>query len=120
MKKLAFFFFAFVILGCQEASNESVVNPSLIIQRDSFVQVLTEIQLLETARKQKMVKGKDPLKALTQQYKLIYDKFDVTQEQFEITHSYYYKQPEEMVKLYDDVIAEITRREAALTPGEDQ
>lgn len=120
MKKLIFFFFAFAMLACQETSPVADVDPNSLIERESFVQVLTEIQLLETARKQKMVKGKDPIKAVTQQYKLIFDKFQVTQEQFETTHAYYYKQPDEMVKLYDEVIAEITKREAALKPGEDQ
>lgn len=120
MKKLLFFFFAFAMLACQETNTTPEVDPILLIERATFVQVLTEVQLLETARKQKMVRGKDPIEALKQQYKLIFDKFNITQEQFETTHEYYYKQPDEMVKLYDDVIAEITKREASLIPGDDQ
>ena len=106
--------------SCQEPVEENSVDLSLLIPREKFVQVLTETQLLETARKQKMIKGDDPIAAVTEQYRLIFEEHGVTQEEFETTYKHYYAQPKEMVILYDEVIAEISKRESQLSPGTDQ
>jgi len=115
-----FVFFAFAMASCQEPVEENSVDLSLLIPREKFVQVLTETQLLETARKQKMIKGDDPIAAVTEQYRLIFEEHGVTQEEFETTYKHYYAQPKEMVILYDEVIAEISKRESQLSPGTDQ
>ncbi|MGB0423681.1 MAG: DUF4296 domain-containing protein [Flavobacteriales bacterium] len=113
-------FFAFAMASCQEPVEEVSTDLGLLIPRDQFVQVLTETQLLETARKQKMIKGDDPIAAVTEQYRLIFEEHGVSQEEFEATYKYYYSKPDEMVVLYDEVIAEIAKRESELSPGADQ
>ncbi|MEO0403367.1 MAG: DUF4296 domain-containing protein [Bacteroidota bacterium] len=114
MKKiLVFLLFAIAMGSCTEDPDVPAA-PEMILKRDLFVQVFTQTQLLETARKQKMIKGDDIDQAITDQYAIIFNQFEVSQEAFETTYKWYYEQPEEMDKIYDEVKVEISKLQDAL------
>lgn len=120
LSPLLFVLFAFAMASCEEPVVVDQIDPNLLIPREKFVLVLTETQLLETARKQKMIKGEDPKAAVTEQYRIIFEEQGVSQEAFEATYKHYYALPKEMVVLYEEVIAEISKRESKLSPDIDQ
>ena len=101
-------------MGSCSNDNSEIQAPTNLIERQLFIEVFTQTQLLETARKQKMIKGDDIDQAITDQYAIIFNNFGVSQEAFEATYMYYYEEPEEMNLIYEAVKVEIAKMESSL------
>lgn len=99
---------AVLLTGCgpgldrpEEASN--------IISPDSMSLIMTDIHLIEGAKVGENIMG-DSLRA-AHYFHRVYDKYGITQAYFERSFDYYSERPEEMNRIYEAVIEELTRME---------
>jgi hypothetical protein len=95
-----------VLLACGSQIEEE--PPLDILDREKFVLVMTDVQLLEAIRKQKMIREDDPTAKLASWYKEVFEKHGISENQFTATFTWYYGHPEEMILIYEEVFEQLS------------
>lgn len=124
--------FVFALISCGEEKT-AVVEPADLVDREKMVAVLADVHLLEAALSlptsaPNLVRDRPPRlpgqpasmetappsfeKKEELGYYDIFKKHGVTREQYEQTMAWYTSHPEKLTVLYDDVITELTKRQA--------
>ena len=88
--------------GCTNPSSENPKTMGLV-QRDTFVQVLTEVHLIEGVKKQRLMRNDDEGAIVLQHYAELFDRFDIDEERFKTTYQWWYQHPVEMDGLLEEV-----------------
>ena len=97
------------ILGGCGPGLERPEEVSNIIRLDSMSMIMTDIHLIEGAKVGENIMG-DSLRA-AHYFRSVYDKYQISQARFEESFDYYSERPDEMNKIYEAVIEELTRME---------
>jgi hypothetical protein len=97
--------------------------PAQIIPKDKMVHVMVDIHLAE-AHSQFNIPFDDPKKAKQGYYKFIFNKYKITSSQLMASWSFYAAHPEIFEKIYEEVITELSKKQAesakAFIPKMDQ
>jgi len=97
-------------VSCQE--KKEIKTPSYVIGRDTMVQMLAEIHLLESSMgirifdEKKIAEGRNLIKTK------IYKQYGVSKERFFKSYDYYTQSSTTIDTIYMDVITEISKRQA--------
>jgi hypothetical protein len=86
--------------------------PSGLIPRETFVELLAEVQLIEAVLNQNMIRNDEPRARIARYYKTTFETFKVTPQQFQETYTWYYGQPDLLLEIYDEVITVISTKRA--------
>jgi hypothetical protein len=91
--------------GLNGCSSSSSADPKTIglVQRDTFVQVLTEVHLIEGVKKQRLMRNDDEGAIILQHYAELFDRFGIDEERFKTTYQWWYQHPVEMDGILEDV-----------------
>jgi len=92
--------------------------PEGVIARDTFVQVLTEVHLIEGALKQRLFRNDDGQERALSHYAELYDRWGIDEERFKTTYTWWYQRPIEMDALLEEVAENLTELERQLTEAE--
>ena len=98
--------------SCKEKKQE--LRPTYVIAKDTMVQILAEVHLLESSigirifEEKKIVYTRNIVKSK------IYEKYGVSKERFFKSYNYYTKNSESIDTIYTDVISEISKRQFEL------
>jgi hypothetical protein len=84
-----------------------------LIARDTFVQVLTEVHLIEGVKKQRLMRDDEQGLIILQHYVELFDRFDVNEERFKSTYQWWYQHPAEMDGLLEEVSEALSELERA-------
>ena len=84
-----------------------------LIARDTFVQVLTEVNLIEGVKKQRLMRDDEQGLIILQHYVELFDRFDVNEERFKSTYQWWYQHPAEMDELLEEVSEALSELERA-------
>jgi hypothetical protein len=84
-----------------------------LIARDTFVQVLTEVHLIEGVKKQRLMRDDEQGLIILQHYVELFDRFDVNEERFKNTYQWWYQHPAEMDGLLEEVSEALSELERA-------
>jgi hypothetical protein len=103
---------AILLIVLASCSSSERIPPADIIPRDSFVALLTDVQLLEAVSKQKMIRTDNPGPRIARFYKKTFEKFEVSEEQFLASFKWYYEDPEDMISIYEEVLNELVNRQS--------
>ena len=88
--------------------------PADLIARDSMIVILADIHIADAVADQKFGQDK-PNRAFTNAVQQrIYENHHITAPQFKTSYKYYESHPALMDKMYDQIITEISKREAQL------
>lgn len=101
-----------ILIFLASCSKSERIPPADIIPRDTFVALLTDVQLLEAVSKQKMIRTDDPGPRIARYYKKTFEKFEVTEEQFLTSFKWYYEDPEDMIAIYEEVLNDLVNRQS--------
>ena len=107
IKYIVFFTFILVISSCIKGSLEI---PKDIIPRDKMIQVITEIELTQALVKLKVI-NQDSLINQQELFNQVYNDFNITEEQFNTSLSYYCGDPIKLEEMYVQVIIQLTERQ---------
>ena len=105
---LVAFFLSFV--SCSAGAGE---QPDNVIEKNKFVEILADAQIFESTHQ--FIKGKNPDFRLDYNYEWIFNKYEVTKEQFNASVEHYSSNPQTYEEIYDEVIIKISEKEADLT-----
>lgn len=116
MKKYRFIFVLLftstVLFGCVETREHRTPAPEGLIPKADFVALFADVQLLEAARKQKMIKGDSLDLEVANAYRQIFDKHQTFDSLFRISYLHYFSKPEEMSAIYEEVIDLLSQQES--------
>lgn len=101
-----------VLFGCVETREHRTPAPEGLIPKADFVPLFADVQLLEAARKQKMIKGDSVDLEVANAYRQIFDKHQTSDSLFRISYLHYFSKPEEMSAIYEEVIDLLSQQES--------
>lgn len=109
IKKLAFLFLFSVLLvaACGDQQEEQKI-PEGVMSKDKFTEVLTDIQLLEASMRQRFIRDEDPKLLYPIYYKQIFEKHEISEDEFKESLEYWSAQDQEMTGIYDSVIENLS------------
>jgi hypothetical protein len=89
---IAWMFLGLLLLGC----NTSLEVEEGIMSREAFLEVMVDVQLLESAFKNKVFRNDNEDEVLERAYVAIFEKHEVTAEEFNLSHTWWWSHPEEV------------------------
>jgi hypothetical protein len=111
---MKYFLFLLVVISMVSCSNKqsSVLvpdyrKPDSLIPRSRMVRILTDVQLAEAAISSVKAKGDAPENLSRDYYNAVFSKYRISKKNYEENVGYYANKPEEMIKMYDEVITSL-------------
>ncbi|MBD79299.1 MAG: hypothetical protein CL840_10290 [Crocinitomicaceae bacterium] len=102
------FLLGLVLFAC--SGEPSVKKPDDLLSQEQMVEVLYEMGLTEAAYHGRTREDTLALEKFKQRIVFNYEELGITREQFESSYDYYMHQPEELVKIYNEVLARYSTR----------
>lgn len=93
-----------ISMGCNEPIDQP---PSGVIGKSEFVDILTEIQLLEAGAKKRLRREDDEQAIYRGQYLAIFEAHQIDEAQFKASYTWWFDHPELLTSVYDDVIEQL-------------
>ncbi len=115
-KKLIYGFILTALIAC--SGREKMKVPKDVLPRQEMVAVLTDIHLVEGAKLGRKIMGDTVL--VDVYFEKVYEKHHLTKEDFERSFDFYSTYPDEMDKMYEQVIENLNSIEVASPRWEDQ
>lgn len=113
---LLFVFFAFFI-SCGTKSNDEKITPpqnSKILSGEEMSKVLEDIYLAEGATNRKELIANNPKFYASLYYNYVLTKHNVTRDQFMTSYTYYSSNADEMVKILEVIINDLSQKQGLL------
>ena len=112
--KLEVLIFCFFLLACSAPNKEF---PEGILAEEVFVNILKQVHLGEANFELQKTKGIDNVKNnLANAYRDIYSTYNISEEEFKNTLSYYSQYPEKLEEIYAIVLEQLTEERTNLNP----
>ena len=92
---------------------------SSILERSAFIEVMTDVYLVEAAYKSNVHTSEDELEKLKKRYADIYSAHGITQEEFEKSHNWWWEHPAAMKGVLQEVTENIISIEKSLSNHKD-
>ncbi len=108
-------FFILTILLLVSACEEKREAPAGLIPEDQMVLILADVSLIEAKYQRRIIQpGRNLREETLKNYSALFKKYGITSKQFADSYNYYQDDPEKMEAIYDKVLEELTRQEAAV------
>ena len=115
LSKISILLLAFLgMTGCSSPT-QSKAEPTGLIARDTFVNVLTEVHLIEGVKKQRLLRKDEEGAVLLRHYVELFERYQINENRFKETYQWWYQHPKEMDGLLEEVAAELARMEIETT-----
>ena len=111
MKRLFYILFCFSVLACGEKKTDT---PENLISRDKMVQILADIHIAEAQIEGKLIYPDTAQMVFKYKEEEIFEKHDVTEQEFRETYQYYKDNLKEMDALYEIIVDTLSLRETKL------
>lgn len=105
---------AFILQACEK---KPVTIPADVLSRDTMIVVLADVHLAEALLQLQNLGRNDSTREIAVgYYKAVYDKHNITPEQFDRSFRFYVKQPEILTAMYDSVITRLSAQNLHTVP----
>ncbi len=114
MKKPGYLFILILLLSsCYNTHDgNKIPNPNELIDRDKLVLVITDMEIAESTIREKHNLGQE-IDGLQEEYYLaIFEKHEITKEQFDNSMVYYKQDLDELNDIYEEVITRLSVMES--------
>lgn len=99
-----------LVLSLHSCAEEKISQDEKLIERDIFIDILVEAQLIEST--EQFVRDKNRNFSAEKSYIFIFNKYKVSEEEFEYSLEYYSRNPEDLERIYDEVIIKLTEKQS--------
>lgn len=99
-------------MSCNRLKNGA--STADIIPQDSMIGILVDIHVADAVADHKFGTDKPNLEFTNAMYEQIYKNHHITAAQYKASYKYYEAHPADMDKMYEQVITEISKKEAEL------
>lgn len=97
-------------LSLYSCSEEKNIKDEKLIESSIFIEILVEAQLIEST--EQFVRDKNKNFSAEKSYIFLFNKYKVTEEEFEYSLEFYSRNPDDLEKLYDEVIVKLTEKQS--------
>ena len=111
MKRLLLLALPLMLLAACGGEEESA-PPAGVLSEDDMVAVMVDIQLIEGAYHKRVIKSKNTRKDALDGYVKVYDKYNISQAQFDSSYSWYLHDPKRMDAVLERVLQELSEMQA--------
>ncbi len=102
-----------IIMSCYACSRQEVQVPADVIPRDTMVNILADMHLVEAIIQVRNLGRNDTLKAEAYgRYRMVFEKHRVNSEQFIKSLNYYRGEPAYFHDMYGDVLTRLSEEQA--------
>lgn len=108
MKKLLAFCLVCMVMAC--ASEQKNKKPKSLISENMFIDVLSEIQIAESAYLKSTDLPKNKKDQLASNTKAILSQFEISAMAFDSSMIYYQQNPQLMMNIYDSVVVRLENK----------
>lgn len=112
MKQVLIGIVLLTLVGC--SGRKGPQAPQDLIQKDSMIAIMVDIHIADAVADQRFGSDKPNLDFTNALYHRIYENHHVSANQYKASFTYYETQPAEMNKMYEQVITELSKKEAEL------
>ena len=109
------FFLVFTLNSCNSDKKMEISIPKNIIEKDSFIVVMTDFRLVEASIRQMVAKGENSQKMTKYYYSFILKKHKITYEDFDYSLKFYSKDPKEMDEIYSKVVSNLNEMQSKVS-----
>lgn len=99
-----------VALSLHSCTDEKKSFDVKLIERSVFIEILAEAQLIEST--EQFVRDKNRNFSAEKSYIFLFNKYKVSEEEFEYSLEFYSRNPEDLEKIYDEVIIKLTEKQS--------
>lgn len=101
-------FFLTAVISCDHFDSDT---PKEVLQRDTMAVVLADVHMAEAIMFVRNIYGDQGNQAVASHYEQIYKAHHITKQQWELSYKYYAERPEELNKIYDEVLNILNKKE---------
>jgi hypothetical protein len=108
------------LVSCKPKVELKIDKPDLFLTENQMVQLFVDAQLVEGALAFKRNKGSNITELKHDYYQTMFINHGVTEKVFEENIAYYNQFPEVMEKLYDEVLADLSKTKSLMEVKEEE
>ncbi len=113
-KTLILLFIGILLFSSCSLEQKEISIPDYIISQDSMVHILSDVHIQESMINQYSQEGRHMKMNPVKQYQLIFDKYKITKERYDISYQFYLDNPVLLNKIYESVVIELTKKQAEI------
>lgn len=106
--KFRYLIITLLIAAC---SSNKVDIPNGVLPKDKMVDVITDFQLLEAVHKDMGLFGIERKRVADTSYVIVFNKHDITVQEFDSSYSFYTRHPELFEEVMQDVKEQLSKME---------
>ena len=106
--------------ACSSPKNSEIEAPAEIVSRDTFLLMLTEVQLIEGVYKQRLLRNDDEDMLLESHYAELFQRFEISEDQFLTSYRWWYEHPSAMDELLQEAAEALTAMERISVQSESE
>ena len=103
-----------LLASCVEEEVAVELVPTDVVSQEKFTEILMDIQILEGAFQKKAIVLQKDKKDAGGYYVGLFKKHEITREEFEYSFAYYRRDPTTLQEIYDEVMTELSKKQAEL------
>jgi hypothetical protein len=111
MKHLLFMIILSSLVSCKQINDD---KPSDLIPQKQMIEVLVDIHVADAVVEQKYGTANPNLALTSALYSRIYQNYNITAAQYKTSYKYYEAHPKLMDDMYEQVITELSKKEALM------
>lgn len=120
MKFLAFILCLVLIAACGRESVDKFPEPDNLVEKEQLIPVLTDLSIIESVYQVKYIQVSRYSTLLQREADSIFQKYNITREDYENSMEYYSHNQEEMLEIYQQVKKNIEKQRSELPPESEQ
>ncbi len=101
----------FALVSCKNGSKKDTLE-NAPIKEQKFVEIMVDVRLAESIIRKQSSIGNDPKTITKQLYNSIFEKYNITQEDFEESMKIYSLNPDKIYEINEKVVNELSKLEA--------
>lgn len=117
---LTFIVFVLFLVSCKPEIVLKIDKPDLFLSENQMIQLFVDAQLVEGALAFKRNKGSNITELKHNYYEIMFINHGITEKVFEENIAYYNQFPEVMEKMYDEVLANLSKTKSLMEVKEEE
>ena len=111
MKKSLISILLLTLFACNE---EARIIPDNVLSREKMSSIMVDIQLIEATMAVNQLKGDEARETAANNYVSVLQQHNISREEFDESFKYYAKHPELLEQIYDEMLKELSKRQAEI------
>ncbi|MFH1320680.1 MAG: DUF4296 domain-containing protein [Bacteroidota bacterium] len=111
MKKYLFFLILIIFFACNSINKKEII-PGDILPKERMIQVMVDIELIEATLVVKKIRVEKEKGKVIDYYNSALQSHNISKEEFDRSFEYYTMHPEIFEQIYEEVIIELSKRQA--------